>query len=85
VRTSQVYGYFFSLDSTHTFCFFNRLLDCIHRRIRINDHAFAKSARLSLSNPNDIEQTSFAGFARYTGDPAGSDIKADCVRRALGH
>jgi hypothetical protein len=85
VGTGQVNGHFFRLNPAHSFCFFNRLLDGIHGRIRINYYPFSKAARLRLSNANDVQQSTLAGLASYARDSAGPDVETDCVLRALGH
>jgi len=55
VRAGQVDRHFFSLDTAHSFRFFNRLFDSVHRCIRIDDHPLTKSTGLSLSDANDVE------------------------------
>jgi len=55
VRTGQIDRHFFSLDPTHSFCFFNRLFNGIHCRVRVDYDPLTKSTGLSLSDADDFE------------------------------
>jgi len=85
VGAGQIDRHFLSLYPAHSLSFFDRFLDRIHRRVGIDDHSFSQSPRFGFSDPDDVEQSAFAGFASNTRHPARPYVETDCVLRAPGH
>jgi hypothetical protein len=85
VGASEIDGYFFGFNATHSFSFFHSLLDRVDRGIGIHNHTLAEPAGFRLPDAYDVEQPALTRFTGNTRDPARSYIEADRVLGALRH
>ena len=72
-------------DAAHQLGFFDRLLDRLHRRLEIDDHAALDAARLGHPDTDDVEAAVLEAFADDADDGRGADVEPYYVLLSSSH
>src|SRR5262245_19111648 len=82
---AQSYVHLIDWQPAHHLGFFNSALDCVHRRLNVDDDSLSHAAGLCPANPDDFDLVTFGRFARDQPDLRGAYVERSYVLLSFRH